>query len=103
MLTNIKYTNTPNYLDIRSHTKRLHLGPFQVLINVLDSFKVTQFWISVGKLFHILQPIYLKQLLSAQVLHLGCCTGLGFLGVYSVFIVVTMFCRNVGFKIFIHL
>ncbi len=55
MLTNIKYIhfNTPNYLDIRSHNKQLHLGPFQVLINVLNAFKVIQFWISVGKLFHM--------------------------------------------------
>ncbi len=38
MLTNIKYIhfNTPDYLDIQSHNKQLHLGPFQVLINVLN-------------------------------------------------------------------
>ncbi len=45
--------NTPNYIDIRSQSKQLHLGPFQVLINFFNSFKVTQFWMSVGKLFHI--------------------------------------------------
>ncbi len=48
----INILNTPNYLDIRSHNKQLHLGPFQVLINFLNSFMVTQFWMSVGKLFH---------------------------------------------------
>ncbi len=55
MLTNIKYIhfNTPNYLDIRSHNKQLHLGPFQLLINFLNSFKETQFWMSVGKRLHI--------------------------------------------------
>ncbi len=33
--------------------------------------------------------------------HLGYCTGLG--RVYSVFIVLTMTCRYIGFKLFIHL
>ncbi len=55
MLTNIKYIhfNTPNYLDVPSHNKQLYLGSFQVLINVLNAFKVIKFWISVGKLFHM--------------------------------------------------
>ncbi len=50
MLTNIKYIyfNTPIYLDIRSHNKQLHLGPFQVLINILNSFEEIQFCMSVG-------------------------------------------------------
>ncbi len=53
MLTNIKYIhlNIPNYLGNRLHNKQLYVGPFQVLINFLNSFKVTQLWMSVGKLF----------------------------------------------------
>ncbi len=63
MLTNVKYVhfNTSNYLDIRSHNQQLHLWSFQVLINFLNSFKVTQFWISVSKLFHIFLLLYLKE------------------------------------------
>ncbi len=50
---NIIHFNPLNYLDILSHNKQLHAGPFQVLKNFLNPFKVTQFWISLGKLFHI--------------------------------------------------
>ncbi len=106
MLTNIKYIhfNTPNYFHIQSHNKQLYLGPFQDLINFFNFFMVTQFWMSVGKLFHIFKPLYLKELMPClTVLHLGCCTCLGFLRVHYVFIVVTMSCRYVGFKLFIHL
>ncbi len=57
---------------------------------------------SLGKLFYIFEPLYLKELMPwVAVLHLDCCTGLMFLRVYSVFIVVTMSCRYVGFKLFI--
>ncbi len=57
---------------------------------------------SASKLFHILAPLYLNKFMPrVTVLHLGCCTGLGFPEETFMFKVLKR-CKCVGFKPFIY-